>query len=111
MSEQIKSGKLGSTSLVRDVEKILHPNEVTDDFQYMKVRGTDGRHLITIKKNIDVETSLSDEKVSRIKSINFPKDIRENLTSSNIARIQKTVINCLEEIFYEKKMKNKTEKP
>lgn len=93
LAPKIRAGKLGDTTLRREVMKIINKegsNKTPDDFT-TEIRTASGRHLFTWRKDSNGNPSIS-----------FPKDIREQITNEK-DRIETFLRDKIEEILLEKK--------
>jgi ParB family chromosome partitioning protein len=73
LAQLIQEGKVGSTTLVREVEKLVNPTQSTKTKDALEVRESSGRHLFSWRKDSNKNISIS-----------FPKDIRERLNKDRI---------------------------
>lgn len=81
LTPHIKDGKVGSTTLVREVEKIIKP-KIEKPKNAVEVRSVNGRHLFTWRKDSNRNISIS-----------FPKDIRNTIDREKLQDALRKEIN------------------
>ena len=81
LSSKLQAGKIGSTTLLREVEKIIKPTTIKTK-EAVEVRSSNGRHLFTWRKDSNKNISIS-----------FPKDIRGVINKDKLQDALRNEIN------------------